>query len=163
MLRYIIGITLITIGIIIVRALSNGKVLKKHQYAFWLAIPVCMILLPFIKISLPAVDDLNQMLTKTEETVTYDSVKYDVISNVSPVIYDDEFTEQNDSADHQMDTESDYEPEIMEDELITNHFIEPSDNITKKHLKTDVLLSYISYFVSVVLIIALLVYNAGFI
>ena len=163
MLRYIIGITLITIGIIIVRALSNGKVLKKHQYAFWLAIPVCMILLPFIKISLPAVDDLNQMLTKTDETVTYDSVKYDVISNVSPVIYDDEFTEQNDSADHQMDTESDYEPEIMEDELITNHFIEPSDNITKKHLKTDVLLSYISYFVSVVLIIALLVYNAGFI
>ena len=42
MLRYIIGITLITIGIIIVRALSNGKVLKKHQYAFWLAIPVFM-------------------------------------------------------------------------------------------------------------------------
>ena len=39
MLRYIIGITLITIGIIIVRALANGRVLKKHQYAFWLVVP----------------------------------------------------------------------------------------------------------------------------
>ena len=61
MLRYIIGITLITIGIIIVRALANGRVLKKHQYAFWLVVPVCMVLLPFIKIDLPIVEDLKSV------------------------------------------------------------------------------------------------------
>ena len=38
MLRYIIGISILTIGIIIVRALSNGKVLRKHQYAFWIIV-----------------------------------------------------------------------------------------------------------------------------
>ena len=56
MLRYIIGVSLITIGIIVVRALSNGKVLKKHQYAFWIAIPLFMILAPFIKFDLPEID-----------------------------------------------------------------------------------------------------------
>ena len=40
MLRYVIGITFITAVIIIVRALTNGKVLKKYQYAFWLIIPL---------------------------------------------------------------------------------------------------------------------------
>ena len=53
MLRYIIGISLLTIGIIIVRALSNGKVLRKHQYAFWIVIPIFMMLFPFIKFNLP--------------------------------------------------------------------------------------------------------------
>ena len=31
MLRYIIGITLITAGLILIRALSNGKILKIHD------------------------------------------------------------------------------------------------------------------------------------
>ena len=39
MLRYVIGITFITAVIIIIRALTNGKVLKKYQYAMWLLIP----------------------------------------------------------------------------------------------------------------------------
>ena len=49
MLRYIIGITLITAGLILIRALSNGKILKKHQYALWLIIPAFMILFPLVK------------------------------------------------------------------------------------------------------------------
>ena len=55
MLRYIIGISLISIGVIFIRALASGKILKKHQYAMWLIIPLCMILLPFVKINIPAV------------------------------------------------------------------------------------------------------------
>ena len=54
MLRYIIGITLITAGLILIRALSNGKILKKHQYALWLIIPVFMILFPLVKFVIPA-------------------------------------------------------------------------------------------------------------
>ena len=55
MLRYIIGITLITAGLILIRALSNGKILKKHQYALWLIIPAFMILFPLVKFVIPAV------------------------------------------------------------------------------------------------------------
>ncbi len=54
MLRYIIGITLITAGLILIRALSNGKILKKHQYALWLIIPAFMILFPLVKFVIPA-------------------------------------------------------------------------------------------------------------
>ncbi|MBR3143167.1 MAG: extracellular solute-binding protein [Clostridiales bacterium] len=163
MLRYIIGITLITIGIIIVRAQSNGKVLKKHQYAFWLAIPVCMILLPFIKISLPAVNDLNYLLTKTNETVTYDSVKYDVISKASLDFNDDEITENTGSEERQMSPESDNEQAITKDGLVINNYVAASDNTTKKQLSIDTILKYISISVSAVMITALLVYNAGFV
>ena len=53
MLRYIIGITLITAGLILIRALSNGKILKKHQYALWLIIPAFMILFPLVKFVIP--------------------------------------------------------------------------------------------------------------
>lgn len=165
MLRYIIGITLITIGIIIVRALSNGKVLKKHQYAFWIVVPVCMVLLPFIKIDLPIVEDLNSVFAKTNETVTYDAVKYDVICNISAEdAVSAESAGQISSADKSINEEPDNLPVIdSEDELITNHYIEPSDNKTKEHLRTDVLLGYISLSISAVLIMALLAYNAGFI
>ena len=50
MLHYIIGISVLTIGIIIVRTLSNGKILRKHQYAFWIVIPLFMLLSPFIRL-----------------------------------------------------------------------------------------------------------------
>lgn len=165
MLRYIIGISLITIGIIIVRALSNGRVLKKHQYAFWLVIPICMVLLPFVKISLPGTDNLNYMFAKPCETATYDSVKYDVIGNISSDAFvEDVADEKTSSIDQSITEDPNNLPEIVsENELITNHYIEPSDNTTKVHLRTDVLLGYISFSVSAILIIALLVYNAGFI
>ena len=38
MLRYVFGITLLALGIIVIRALSNGKILRKHQYAFWIIV-----------------------------------------------------------------------------------------------------------------------------
>ena len=165
MLRYIIGITLITIGIIIVRALANGKVLKKHQYAFWLVVPACMVLLPFIKIDLPIIEDLNYVFAKTDESVTYDAVKYDVIGNISAEdAVPAESVGQISSADQSINEEPyDLPVSVSEDELITNHYIEPSGKTTKEHLKTDVLFGYISLSISAVLIMALLAYNAGFI
>ena len=79
MLRYIIGITILTIGIIIVRALSNGKTLRKYQYAFWIAIPLYMILMPFVKIYVPLADIWNALFTSKTEVVTQE-VKEDVPS-----------------------------------------------------------------------------------
>ena len=71
MLRYIIGISILTIGIIIVRALSNGKVLRKHQYAFWIVIPLYMVLFPFVKIDLPNEAVLKSWVYHDAETITY--------------------------------------------------------------------------------------------
>ena len=67
MLRYIIGISLISIGVIIIRALASGKILKKYQYAIWLIIPICMILLPFIKINIPAMSGTADTKISSEE------------------------------------------------------------------------------------------------
>ena len=70
MMRYIISISILTIGIIIVRALSNGKVLRKHQYAFWIVIPLYMMLMPFIKIDVPLADIGNTLFTSNTEVAT---------------------------------------------------------------------------------------------
>ena len=59
MLRYIIGVSVLAAAIMIVRKLADGKILKKHQYAIWLLIPVYMILSPFISIYVPSVNDIN--------------------------------------------------------------------------------------------------------
>ena len=77
MLRYIIGISLISIGVIIIRAISSGKILKKHQYAIWLIIPLCMILLPFVKINIPAVSGTPDTKISSEE-VPADMSKWDI-------------------------------------------------------------------------------------
>lgn len=69
MLRYIIGISLITIVIMIIRRLSNGMILKRHQYAMWLLIPVYMIVSPFIKISIPVAEELSFLIPAKTETV----------------------------------------------------------------------------------------------
>ena len=165
MLHYIIGITFLTLGIILIRALSNGKILRKHQYAFWIVVPLCMALLPLIKINLPVVDDLNYMLTRTDETVAYDSVKYDVIgSDSSFVNSEDEFSENNNSVVQSNTDEAQNIPvNVSENELIINHYIEPAGNTPKEPIRMDVLLCYICSIISAILIIALLAYNIGFI
>ena len=70
MLRYIIGISIISIVIMIIRYLTNGKILKKHQYALWLIVPVCMILFPFLKIGVTVPEALSTIIPVKEEAVT---------------------------------------------------------------------------------------------
>ena len=77
MLRYIIGISVLTIGIIILRALTDGKILRKHQYALWLAIPVFMAVSPFLRISIP-VDALIPVKTEQAAVVENESKGQDV-------------------------------------------------------------------------------------
>ena len=71
MLRYIIGISFITLVIIIVRAMSDGKILKRHQYAIWLLIPVCMILLPFLNINIQVAKENDVVLPEKNEAIEY--------------------------------------------------------------------------------------------
>ena len=59
MLRYIFGVSLIAISIIVIRALTYGKIQKKQQYALWLAIPLYMLIAPFLKINVPVSDQLS--------------------------------------------------------------------------------------------------------
>ena len=53
MLRYVLGITIITAVLIVIRALTDGKILKRYQYALWLFIPFYMIVSPFLRIGIP--------------------------------------------------------------------------------------------------------------
>ena len=69
MLRYIIGISLVTVFILIIRKYSDGKILKRHQYALWLLIPAFMIIFPTARINVPVpeVFSLEQMVIADKE------------------------------------------------------------------------------------------------
>ena len=69
MLRYIIGISFLAVVIILLRRLIEGKILKKHQYAIWLIIPVYMLLFPFLCINIPVSDNLSAFFAATEKAV----------------------------------------------------------------------------------------------
>ena len=81
MLRYIIGISILTIGIIIIRALSNGKIRRRYQYAFWIVIPLYMVLMPFVRFDVPVADIWNNLFTAKTETATYKET-----DSISPVV-----------------------------------------------------------------------------
>ena len=160
MLRYIIGISVLTLGIIIVRALSNGKVLRKLQYAFWIVIPLYMILFPFIKIDLPNEADLKPWLSHDAETTTYD-----IPNNTEPTsLVLENATLETNNAEKRINLEPHSDPETIEKtEQIADYVASMSENKIKAKQKTEVSFKIISYSVSAVLIIALIAYNAGFI
>ena len=160
MLRYIIGISILTLGIIAIRALSNGKVLRKHQYAFWIVIPLYMVLFPFVKIDLPNEADLKPWLSRDAETTTYD-----IPNNTEPTsLVLENATLETNNAEKRINLEPHSDPETIEKtEQIADYVASMSENKIKAKQKTEVSFKIISYSVSAVLIIALTAYNAGFI
>ena len=161
MLRYVFGITLLALGIIVIRALSNGKILRKHQYAFWIIIPIYMILMPFVKIDVPVADIWNNLFTSKIETVTNESTV-----NISPaVVVEDKKTEQ---AVHDDQSASDHKTQNTP-ELINEHEKKPekhavvSNDKTNESGKINIILRECSILVSAILIAALVAYNTGFI
>lgn len=161
MLRYIIGVSLITIGIIVVRALSNGKVLKKHQYAFWIVIPLYMILSPFIKFELPSID-----LMKPAASAEIETTEYEEVTNAPSVI-----TIGNTQAGHSNSNNA--QAVVRETEKTAQAESRPaqaaiqkapvSEVKTKDTFKAGIVLKYISCAVSAALIVFLLAYNIGFV
>ena len=161
MLRYIIGISVLTLGIIIVRALSNGKVLRKYQYAFWIAIPLYMILMPFVKIDVPVADIWNNIFTSKTETTTYD-----VTDNDSPAVIVEDLQIENDAFVNQTNIPGDNIPvneTIREQAQIPVNYVAVSKVKANESKKIESILQNCCYFVSAILVVVLIAYNIGFI
>ncbi|MBR2549247.1 MAG: extracellular solute-binding protein [Clostridiales bacterium] len=161
MLRYIIGITLLTLGIIIIRALSNGKIRRRYQYAFWIVIPLFMILMPFVKIDVPVADIWNTVFTSKTGTATYENA-----DNVSPIVVAEDIKAEPVISDNQsvVNHEIQETPKIFnEHELMPENHAVISDITTNEFKKIDTILMNCGYLVSAVLIGALTAYNISFI
>lgn len=74
MLRYIIGVSLIAAAIMLIRRLAGGRMLRRHQYALWLLIPLYMIASPFIKINVPVAEEISNLIPANVEQVIYENV-----------------------------------------------------------------------------------------
>ncbi len=161
MLHYVIGISILSLGIIIIRALSNGKVLKKFQYAFWIVIPLYMILMPFVKIDVPVADIWNTWFAQKTEAATYE-----VEDNASPIVLSEDKQIEQESSGNQnvVNYEIQNEPELIdEQEQLLNNQTTVFNSRAKESKKIDAILKNISILVSAVLIVALIAYNIGFV
>ena len=145
MLRYIIGISMVTVLIMIIRRISDGKILKKHQYALWLLIPVYMIVSPFLKINLPILEaPAVPVATMQTEVITE--------NNTDKVVVEPSQTNNS------IDQEKTIYPETAQ-----NYNAEIYNVENKVQLNTVDLLKIISLSVSALIILVLAVYNVGFI
>ena len=77
MLRYIIGVTLIAAAIMLIRRLADGRMLKRHQYAIWLLIPLYMLISPFLRIKVTVTDEISSMIPEAFEKVVYENAYID--------------------------------------------------------------------------------------
>ena len=150
MLRYIIGITLITAGLILIRALSNGKILKKHQYALWLIIPAFMILFPLVKFVIPAAIEKASAEADSRRAIP------------SYVMVDGEYIKPQEIGDQYM-----YHELLNDIELIKDReqlrAIKAAEAAGKTAPSPLFILACAYCFVTASLLIALAAYNTGFI
>ncbi len=154
MLRYVIGITFITAVIIIIRALTNGKVLKKYQYAMWLLIPIYMIVFPFVKINLPLVEKISIPFQTKNSTVTEAFVDDSFIGSV-------EVQEQKAPQDlNYLQVISNETVPINETDR--NIEIAIADTGKKVSVNLNAVLKSAVISVSVILLALMAIYNAGF-
>ena len=161
MLRYIIGISILTIGIIIIRALSNGKIRRRYQYAFWIVIPLYMVLMPFVRFDVPVAGIWNNLFTAKTETAIYKET-----DSISPVVVTEDIQTESEGSDnlYTADHEIQYEPEIInEHDPIPEKHAVVSNAKQSETKKIESVLMKSSYLVSAVLIAALIAYNIGFI
>lgn len=150
MLRYIIGITLITAGLILIRALSNGKILKKHQYALWLIIPVFMILFPLVKFVIPEALEKASAEADSRRAIP------------SYVMVDGEYIKPQEIGDQYMYHELLNDIELIEDREQLRA-IKAAEAAGKTAPGPLFILACAYCFVTASLLIALAAYNTGFI
>ena len=150
MLRYIIGITLITAGLILIRALSNGKILKKHQYALWLIIPVFMILFPLVKFVIPEALEKASAEADSRRAIP------------SYVMVDGEYIKPQEIGDQYMYHELLNDIELIEDRE-QMRAIKAAEAAGKTAPGPLFILACAYCFVTASLLIALAAYNTGFI
>lgn len=131
MLRYFLGLSLLTASIIAIRFFADKKISRKFQYALWLLIPIYMCIAPFftIDVSLPA----KEIIIQEQVIETYEVSDVNAVEGIPLPI-------QNSSPD--------------ESEAVASE---------KKSVDWPVLIRNTSLILSGALIVALAVYNTGFI
>ena len=131
MLRYFLGLSLLTVSIIAIRFFTDKKISRKFQYALWILIPLYMCIAPFftIDISLPA----KVIIVQEQATETVGVSEINIIEGVPLPI-------QNTTRD---------ETEISVP--------------IKKPIDWSVVIRSTALIVTGALLIALLIYNLGFV
>lgn len=150
MLRYIIGVTLVAAAIMLIRRLAGGRMLKRHQYAIWLLIPIYMIVSPFLKISVPVADELSSLIPVTVEKAVYENA---YINDVLEL-------EKADSEDIVFEQAKEQEQAVPNQ--VFNSEVTAAKTV-RKPVNTGAVLNGIYITVTAALIVALTAYNAGFV
>lgn len=152
MLRYIIGVSLIAVAIMIIRRLANGRMLKRHQYAIWLLIPLYMLAAPFIKINVTVADSLSNLIPDNVEQVIYEKAYGNDVLPAADL-------ENADDADMVFAMENDQAAAVENN--VTN--IEAVKATVKTPVNTILILNCVYISVAATIIVLLTVYNAGFV
>ena len=153
MFRYIIGVTLIAAAIMLIRRLADGRMLKRHQYAIWLLIPLYMLISPFLKISVPVADEISSLIPAAFETAVYDNTYIDDVVPFAELEKDDlpeVLFEQGEVQEQAEDTE-------------VLSYNAASGKTVKKHVNIGAVLNGIYISVAASAVAVLTVYNAGFV
>ena len=153
MLRYIIGVTLIAAAIMLIRRLAEGRMLKRHQYAIWLLIPLYMLISPFLRIKVTVTDEISSMIPEAFEKAVYENAYFEDAELFADFEKDDlpeVVFEQGEVQEQAEDTEA-----------LSN--TAAPDGIVRKHINTGTILNCIYVSVTAAAVIALTAYNAGFI
>ena len=150
MLRYIIGVTLIASAIMLIRRLASGRMLKKHQYAIWLLIPVYMIVSPFLKISVPVAEELSSIIPVTVEKAVYENAYINDLMELEKTDSEDIVFEQTN------EQENTVQNQVLSD-------TEAAKNQVRKPVNVGAILNGIYVTVALATVVLLTAYNAGFV
>ena len=153
MLRFITGITLIAVVIMIIRHLSKGKMLKRHQYALWLLIPLYMIVSPFLKINIPVAEELSFMIPSKTIYVT-EAVE---AGDKTPL----EVTEQG-MTEEVITGQVDF-GKVTDSEITSENHNVQIRNEAVKPVNIRQILNVVYFSVAAVLSLLLIFYNVGFV
>lgn len=153
MLRYIIGVTLIAAAIMLIRRLADGRMLRKHQYAIWLLIPLYMLISPFLRIKVTVTDEISSMIPEAFEKAVYENA---YIDDAVP------FAElEKDDLPEVVFEQGEVQEQAEDTEVLSN--TAAPERIVRKHINTGTVLNCIYVSVTAAAVIALTAYNAGFI
>lgn len=153
MLRYIIGVTLIAAAIMLVRRLADGRMLKRHQYAIWLLIPLYMLISPFLRIKVTVTDEISSMIPEAFEKAVYENAYFEDAVPFADLEKDDlpeVVFEQGEVQEQAEDTEA-----------FSNTAV--SGKTVKRHVNIVAVLNCTYICVAASAVAVLTVYNAGFI
>ena len=153
MLRYIIGVTLIAAAIMLIRRLADGRMLRKHQYALWLLIPLYMLISPFLRIKVTVTDEISSMIPEAFEKAVYENA---YIDDAVP------FAElEKDDLPEVVFEQGEVQEQAEGAEVLSNTAV--SGKTVKRHINMGAVLNCTYICVAASAVAVLTVYNAGFI